>query len=144
LSKTEEEEKKSWEYTVMKILNSHLENVMLEFTATIDLSNDFIKEKYIDKIIYRYDLKEFRLDGYSKEVDIIKSDMEQEDRILQALILSQYRLKIAEKYKIYVKPVILFKAQKTVVESEENKENFIKFVKALKPKTIQAIQPKAK
>jgi type III restriction enzyme len=128
----------------MKILNSHLENVMLEFTATIDLSNDFIKEKYIDKIIYKYDLKEFRLDGYSKEVDILKSDMEQKDRILQALILSQYRLKIAEKYKIYVKPVILFKAQKTVVESEENKEKFIKFVKELKPKAIQTIQPKAK
>jgi type III restriction enzyme len=117
---------------------------MLEFTATIDLSNDFIKEKYIDKIIYKYDLKEFRLDGYSKEVDILKSDMEQHNRILQALILSQYRLKIAEKYRIYAKPVILFKAQKTVVESEENKENFIKLIKELKTKDIQAIQPKTK
>jgi type III restriction enzyme len=44
--------------------------------------------------------------------------MEQNDRILQALILSQYRLKVAEKNKIYCKPVILFKAQKTVAESE--------------------------
>lgn len=140
LSKTEDEEKRSWEYTVLKILNSHLENIMLEFTATIDLSNEFVKEKYIDKIIYKYDLKEFRLDWYSKEVDILKSDMEQKDRIVQALILSQYRLKIAEKNKIYAKPVILFKAQKTVAESEENKKIFIKLIKELKIKDIQAIQ----
>jgi type III site-specific deoxyribonuclease len=46
----------------MKILNSHKENVLLEFTATIDLKNEFIAEKYSDKIIYKYDLKEFRLD----------------------------------------------------------------------------------
>jgi type III restriction enzyme len=44
--------------------------------------------------------------------------MEQDDRIIQALVLSQYRLKVAEKNKIYCKPVILFKAQKTVTESE--------------------------
>ena len=70
---------------------------MLEFTATLDLSNEAIKEKYKDKIIYKYDLKNFRADGYSKEVDILKSDISKDQRILQALILSQYRLKIAEK-----------------------------------------------
>ena len=36
LGKSEQEEKTSWEYTVMKILNSHIENILLEFTATID------------------------------------------------------------------------------------------------------------
>jgi type III restriction enzyme len=46
----------------MQILNSHLENILLEFTATIDLINENIVEKYIDKIIYKYDLKQFRLD----------------------------------------------------------------------------------
>ena len=140
LNKTEEEEKKSWEYTVMKILNSHKENVLLEFTATIDLKNEFIAEKYSDKIIYKYDLKEFRLDWYSKEVDILKADMEQNDRILQALILSQYRLKIAEKNKIYCKPVILFKAQKTVAESEQNLSNFNKLIKELKAEDILKIK----
>lgn len=140
LSKTEEEEKTSWENTVSKILNSHKENILLEFTATIDLKNEFIAEKYSDKIIYKYDLKEFRLDGYSKEVDILKADMEQNDRILQALILSQYRLKIAEKNKIFCKPVILFKAQKTVAESQANLENFNNLIKNLKTEDIEKIE----
>ena len=46
----------------MKILNSHLDNILLEFTATIDLNNENIVQKYMDKIIYKYDLKDFRLD----------------------------------------------------------------------------------
>lgn len=140
LNKTEQEEKTSWEYTVFKILNSHKENILLEFTATIDFKNEFIAEKYSDKIIYKYDLKEFRLDGYSKEVDILKADMEQNDRILQALILSQYRLKIAEKNKIFCKPVILFKAQRTILESEKNLENFNNLIKNLKTEDIEKIK----
>ena len=46
----------------MQILGSHIENILLEFTATIDLSNEYIVEKYQGKIIYKYDLKQFRLD----------------------------------------------------------------------------------
>ena len=48
LSKTEEEMKKTWEYTVMQILNSNPENIMLEYTATIDLENPSIYSKYKD------------------------------------------------------------------------------------------------
>ena len=116
---------------------------MLEFTATIDLANENIKEKYYDKIIFKYDLKEFRKDGYSKEVDILKSDMDTSDRILQALILSQYRLKVAEKNKIYCKPVILFKAQKTVKESEENLKIFNNLIKNLKKEDLEKIKNSA-
>ena len=144
LGKSEEEEKVSWEYTVLKILNSHKENILLEFTATIDLQNQFIAEKYKEKIIYKYDLKEFRLDRYSKEVDILKADMEQNDRILQTLILSQYRLKIAEKNKVYCKPSILFKAQKTVAESEQNLENFHTLIKELEASDIIKLKNIAK
>jgi type III restriction enzyme len=68
--------------------------------------------------------------------------MEQNDRILQALILSQYRLKVAEKNKILCKPVILFKAQKTVVESETNLINFNKLIKELKLDQILNIKNK--
>lgn len=143
LNKTEEDEKKSWEQTVSKIAHSHKENILLEFTATIDLHNEFIAEKYSDKIIYKYDLKEFRLDGYSKEVDILKADMEQDERIIQALILSQYRLKIAEKNRIYCKPVILFKAQKTIAESEQNLLNFNKLIKELRQEDIAKIKNSA-
>ena len=45
-----DEEEKSWEYTVMKLLNSNLENVLLEFTATIDERHEKIVEKYLSLI----------------------------------------------------------------------------------------------
>ena len=91
LSKTLEEEKKSWEYTVMRILKSNPKNILLEFTATIDLGNQNIREKYEDKTIFQYDLKQFRLDKYSKEIEVLQADLDPIDRALQAVILSQYR-----------------------------------------------------
>lgn len=60
LDKTEQEEKKSWENTVTKILGMHRENILLEYTATMDDKNPSIVEKYADKLIYKYDLKVFR------------------------------------------------------------------------------------
>jgi len=123
LNKTEEEMKKTWEYTVMQILNSNPENIMLEYTATIDLDNPAIYEKYRDKIIFEYDLKQFRIDGYSKEVKVLQADLENWERMLQAVILSQYRRKIAEKNGIRLKPVILLKS-KSIKESKENYELF--------------------
>jgi len=42
----------SWESTVNKIFNAHKENILLEFTATADLTNEQIIEKYRDKIIF--------------------------------------------------------------------------------------------
>jgi len=84
---------------------------MLEYTATVDLNNPEIWEKYKDKLIYEYSLKEFRQDGYSKEVKVLDADVEKIDRMLFAVILSQYRRKIAEKNHIYLKPVILLKSK---------------------------------
>ena len=123
LSKTEEEMKKTWEYTIMQILNSNTENIMLEYTATIDLENPSIYSKYKDKIIFEYDLKQFRIDGYSKEVKVLQADLENWERMLQAVILSQYRRKIAERNGIRLKPVILFKSR-SIKESKENYELF--------------------
>ena len=59
----------SWESTVDKILNANDENILLEFTATMDLENSGIYEKYTD-IVFDYPLREFRKDGYSKEVSV--------------------------------------------------------------------------
>ena len=122
LSKTEEEMKKTWECTVMQILNSNPENIILEYTATIDLENPNIYSKYKDKIIFEYDLKQFRIDGYSKEVKVLQADLENWERMLQAVILSQYRRKIAEKNGIRLKPVILFKSKKIKHNNREKKE----------------------
>jgi type III restriction enzyme len=66
--------------------------------------------------------------------------MKQDDRILQALILSQYRYYLAEENKIYCKPVILFKAQKTIAESELNIESFNNLIKNLKLEQIENIK----
>ena len=86
----------------------------VEFLLVHAFLNEELLEKYEDKLIYKYDLKAFRDGGWSKELDILRSNLSQEDRVLQALIVSQYRLKIAEKYHIRCKPVILFKAQKKI------------------------------
>jgi len=104
------------------------EKYLLEFTATIDLSNQNIRQKYEDKIIFQYDLKQFRLDKFSKEIEVLQADLDPVDRALQAIILSQYRRKIAEKYKLQLKPVILFKS-KSIKESKENYDNFLAKIK---------------
>ena len=141
---TEIELERSWEYTVInKIFNKNPRNILLEFTATIDLSNENIRKKYEDKIIFQYDLKQFRLDKYSKEIEVLQADLEPIDRALQAVILSQYRRKIAEKYKLHLKPVILFKS-KSIKESKENYDGFLKKIKNLTPKDIEEIEKRAK
>ena len=115
----------------------------MEFTATIDLSTQEIVKKYEDKIIYQYDLKQFRLDKYSKEIEVLQADLEPIDRALQAVILSQYRRKIAEKYKLHLKPVLLFKS-KSIKESKENYEGFLAKIKGLSSKNIEEIYSRAK
>ncbi len=143
LSGSELEEKRSWEYTVERIFRSNLKNILLEFTATIDLGNQNVRQKYEDKIIFQYDLKQFRLDKYSKEIEVLQADLDPIDRVLQAVILSQYRRKIAEKNKIRLKPVILFKS-KSIKVSKENYEGFLSKIKNLSSKDIQEIHSRAK
>lgn len=135
-------EKPSWENTVKEILKQNKENILLEFTATTGVENNKdIKEKYLDKIIYKYDLKEFRKDRFSKEIKNISLDTKKyKDLMLQAMVLSQYRLKLAEKrLGIFFKPVILFKAQKTIAQSEENLKIFTKLIENLTGKEIEKL-----
>jgi type III restriction enzyme len=140
----EEELEKSWEYTVLKkIFAKNPKNILLEFTATIDLGNEDIRRKYEDKIIFQYDLKHFRLDKYSKEIEVLEADLEPVDRALQAVILSQYRRKIAEKHKLHLKPVLLFKS-KTIKESSENYAAFLNKIKNLSVRDFEAIAARAK
>ncbi|MFW6131101.1 MAG: DEAD/DEAH box helicase family protein [Candidatus Aminicenantaceae bacterium] len=143
LTKTEEEEKRSWEYTVEQVFRNNQENILLEFTATINLGNVNVRSKYEDKIIFQYDLKQFRLDKYSKEIEVLQADLDPIDRALQAMILSQYRRKIAEKHRTRLKPVILFKS-KTIKESKKNFEGFLTKVKNLSPGAIQEISLRTK
>lgn len=138
LSKTEAEEKKSWEYTINKLVNSKEDNILLEFTATIDWKNPQIFAKYKDRVLMEYDLKRFREDKFSKDVFLFQSDSEITERMLQAVIVSQYRRKVAEKNKIALKPVILMKSRK-INESKINYNLFIKLIKNLKASDIKRI-----
>jgi len=142
-SREEIELERSWEFTVERIFKSNLKNILLEFTATIDLGNQNIAQKYEDKIIFRYDLKQFRLDKFSKEIEVLQADLEPVDRALQAVILSQYRRKIAEKNKLYLKPVLLLKS-KSIKESKENYDGFLEKIKNLTSNDIQEINSRAK
>ncbi|MCX7641341.1 MAG: DEAD/DEAH box helicase family protein [Elusimicrobiales bacterium] len=141
--KEEEELEKSWEYTIIeKIFKKNPKNILLEFTATIDLSNENINQKYQDKIIYQYDLRQFRLDKYSKEIEVLEADLDPIDRAIQSIILSQYKRKVAEKYRLYLKPVILFKS-KSIKESESNYKSFLDKINNLKRDDLKNIKSKS-
>ncbi|MCU2510813.1 hypothetical protein DJ489_24880 [Enterobacter hormaechei] len=129
----------SWEGTVEKIFRANTANLLLEFTATVDFSDDNLKAKYLPKLLFDYPLKEFRKDGYSKEVKVLQADLPLIDRALQAVLLSQYRRKIFEKNRLHIKPVIMFKS-KTIKDSQAFFEDFVLCIKTLNAETLQAIK----
>ncbi len=110
LGSDEKKDNTSWESTINLVMVNNPRNHLLEFTATIDLDDKEIFYKYKDRIIYRYDLKAFREDGYSKDVWIYDVAADTMSRAIQAMIVSQYRKKIALGAGIWLKPVVLFKA----------------------------------
>ncbi|MDD3692042.1 MAG: hypothetical protein PHO77_08210, partial [Bacteroidales bacterium] len=132
--------KPSWENTVNRIFDQNLDNILLEFTATLDYEHKNIVEKYKPKVIFRYDLRQFKDEKYSKDVNLLRSDLSDNDRILQAIILNQYKQDIALKNGIDLKPVILFKAQKLIAESLENKSNFHRLIENLSETQLQNIK----
>ncbi|MDT0676459.1 DEAD/DEAH box helicase family protein [Autumnicola musiva] len=129
-----------WEGTVLKILNTNIDNLLLEFTATLDYESREITEKYKDKVIFKYDLAEFRNDKYSKEINLVRSFYGENERILQALILNLYRQELASDHNVNLKPVILFKARRTIKESEENKQNFHLLIENLSSEIIENVK----
>ena len=133
----------SWENTVERIFNQNRGNLLLEFTATLDYTHSSLADKYRNKVLYRYDLRQFRNDGYSKDVYIVQADFEEKDRIIQALILNQYKQQVAAKHRINLKPVILFKAQRTIAQSKENKNRFHNIVENLSTEDIQRVRDKS-
>ena len=136
---TDDEHTKDWESTVMRIFNKdngELPNVLLEFTATADLTDPAIANKYENKVIFDYPLKKFREDFYSKEVEVIESDLAPLDRALQAMILSQYKRKLFADIKQNIKPVVLLKS-KTIAA---NKEIFVSFKNAVSELNVAGIE----
>ena len=135
-----------WETTVMRIFNKEngsLPNILLEFTATADLSDPAIAQKYENKIIFDYTLKKFREDRYSKDVEVLESDLEPLDMALQAMILSQYKRKLFAEIKQDIKPVVLFKS-KTIAANKAIFMDFISAVVNLNEADIDKIRQRAK
>lgn len=135
---TEESLRQSWETTVRRIFEANRNNVLLEFTATCDLQNPFILSEYENKIIFNYPLRKFREEKYSKQVRAIRADIGYADRMLTALMFSQYRLKVFQDHRLYIKPVVLFKA-KTIAESKAFERDFAEMIRTLTGTTLERI-----
>ena len=129
-----------WGDLVEKIHTMNYDNILLEFTATTDYAEKRVVEKYRDKVLFRYDLAEFRKDGYSKEINLLRSLFDEKHRIIQALILNLYRQELATSHNINLKPVVLFKAKKTIAESKRNKENFHSLIDNLTSTEIDEVR----
>lgn len=130
-TKKEKEKEKTWENSINKMLYLRNKNKLLEFSATINMDNKNISQKYSDKIIYAYDLGEFMNDGYSKNVLRLQSSDNDEEKMKDAILLSQYRKLIARENMIsYFKPIVLFKSNKIKI-SEQKQQNFISIIKNL-------------
>lgn len=124
----EDEEDRSWESTTMKAFRANKDNVLLEFTATVDLKNPYVKEKYKDVIVYDYPLSRFREEKYSKDIISLPSTDDWMKRVFIALIISQYRYKLFQKIGYNIKPVIMIKS-KSIKERDEFYENYLNFLK---------------
>lgn len=147
LNKDEAAKRLSWEGTVFEIFRQHPENILLEFTATVDMTNEAIRAKYADKILYDYDLKQFRKDGYSKDIELRQADLPPVERMLQAVVLSQYRRKVAEAHGLHCKPVILMKSRYVNRSkkgdapcSMENQLAFHKLIEGLSGERLEALR----
>lgn len=136
LGKSEQAENTSWTKTVELIQEKAQKSSILEFTATIDLTNADIATKYEDKLLYKYDLKNFRLDRFSKDVLFHLVDGDTKSRMLQAIIISQYRKKVALKHGINLKPLVFFKSK----IKADNNSNFVLFNELLTSLSIVDIE----
>lgn len=136
-----------WETTVMRIFNSgirhHKPNVLLEFTATEDFHHPAIADKYRNKVLFNYPLKEFRNDGYSKDILVVQSDLPDMERALQAVIMSQYKRKLFESIHQHIKPVIMFKSR-SISENAKFLNAFVDKIKRLDENDIDRIRTTAK
>lgn len=137
-SKSEDTTNKAWEALLDRIRALNPKNQQLEFTATIDLHNPDIYHKYQKKIIAQYDLSKFINDGYSKQVYRLQANNSDKDKMLNAVLLSQYRKRIAQNMDIPdFKPVILFKSN-TIEVSREVNGRFLTMIDSLTAESLQS------
>lgn len=138
-TKDEEEALKSWEYSVTRALHSNKDNIMLEFTATCDLNDKNVLQKYKDKIIFNYPLISFRESGYTKDFQNFATDTDLWTRSLMAIVMSEYRRFLFADLKLNIKPVVMLKSQK-ISESKAFYKEFFKRIKELSSYELQNLE----
>lgn len=131
----------TWENSIEKIFRQNAENILLEFTATCDLSTDKNKAKYTDKIIFDYPLTKFYDDKYSKEIRSLRSTFAPIEKALIALMLSQYRLKVFQENRLNIKPVVLLKSAK-IEDSKNFMAEFLETIKNLRGEKLRELAAK--
>lgn len=147
--KSERDDENNWEKSVQSVLNANPKNLLLEFTATVDLQNDNIHQKYQDKLVYKYDFLQFNKDGYSKNVAFLYNDETQiadQKRLLiiNAVSLSEYRRLFAKMAMgIDINPIVLIKSTK-IAQSEEDRAFFHKVIHSLREDDFIHLQNSAK
>ena len=126
----ESEIQKNWETSIMNAFYSNKNSILLEFTATADLKDKNVEEKYRDKIIYNYPLKNFRESGYTKDFVNFSINTDTWKRTLIALILSEYRRFLFSDCGQNIKPVIMLKS-KVIKESRSFYDEFFEKINKL-------------
>lgn len=138
-TKDEEKAAKSWEYSVTNALSRNKDSIMLEFTATCNLRDANVLQKYKDKIIFNYPLISFRESGYTKDFQNFATDTDLWARTLMALVMSEYRRFLFADLKLNIKPVVMLKSQK-IDESKSFYDEFFKKVKELTSYELQNLE----
>lgn len=143
--KTEVTDENNWETAVQSVLHANPKNLLLEFTATVDLKNENIHKKYKDKLIYKYDFLQFNKDGYSKQVAFLyNSETQIADQkrllIVNAVALSEYRRLLAEREMgVVINPIVLIKSTK-IAQSETDRAFFHHVISSLRADDFDHLQ----
>lgn len=130
MTKDEEADKNSWEYSVMNSFHKNKDHILLEFTATADIKDKNVRAKYLDKMIYNYPLLNFRQSGYTKDFQNFATNSTLWERALMAMVMSEYRKYLFSDAGVNIKPVVLFKSQR-IKDSEEFYDEFFEKLKSL-------------
>lgn len=133
-----EQNSKTWEETINKILSLRAKNRMFGFSATLNLDNELLFEKVKDKIVFQYDLSKFMDDQFSKNVVLLRANEEDGTKTLHSILLSQYRKYIAREHGIHLKPVIMFKSN-TIAISEQSYQTLLNMIENLTTRQLEEV-----
>lgn len=146
--KKDAEEAQNWETVVRDAITANPGNMLLEFTATVDLKDQNIRTKYCDHLLYRYSFAEFNRDSYSKDVQFLYNQETQiEDQkkllIVNAVALSEFRRLLAERtMHVQIKPIVLIKSVK-IAQSEADREFFDNVISSLRVEDLHWLRDTA-